>query len=165
MIASIHHDPGMRSRTARILAAIYIGGSGAGCSSESQRGGNAPFCPLPDSGEPCTCPGTSVCTGPKWVEFKCLDDGSWLKTHLSCGPASCTSSADCMSGQACCGAPYTDSSGTQITSSSCQSAPCSSDTVQICRDSAECVQADFVCGGPDLTYGSESVSSCEERPN
>jgi hypothetical protein len=121
----------------------------------------APFCPLPDSGNPCTCPGSSVCTGPQWVQFKCLDSGAWEKTDLSCVLGlNCRASTDCMSGQACCGDPYTGTWGTQITSSSCQPAPCSSDTVQLCQGSAECVQPGFVCGARDLAFDGGSVLSC-----
>jgi len=49
------------------------------------RGGDPPpVCSLPDSGEACTCPGSSVCTGPGWLWSKCLDDGTWEKTDASC---------------------------------------------------------------------------------
>jgi hypothetical protein len=124
-----------------------------------------PLCSVPDSGEPCACPGSSVCTPPQWVWFNCLDSGAWEKTDLSCELVlNCRASDDCMSGQACCGDPYTGWWGTQITSSSCRPAPCSSDTVQLCQSSTECVQSGFVCGAHDLAYGGGSVLNCSPPP-
>ncbi len=124
----------------------------------------APDCPLPtpDGGELCSCPGTSICPFGQDTWLKCSDSGTWETTDLSCVLGlHCRTSADCMSGQACCGDPYTGSWGTQITSSSCQPAPCSSDTVQLCQSSVECVQPGFVCGAQDEAYGGGSVLSCQ----
>jgi hypothetical protein len=118
-------------------------------------------CPLTDSGEPCTCPGSSVCPAFQNVMFKCLDSGTWEKTDLSCVLGlNCRATADCMSGEACCGDPYTGAWGTQITSSSCRPAPCSSDTLQLCKSSAECVQPGFVCAAKDIAFGGGSVLNC-----
>jgi hypothetical protein len=148
-------------RLVLIFAAVCISVLGAGCNiGDGSR--PPPDCPLADSGEACTCPGSSVCTGPDWVEFKCLASGVWEKTDLSCVLGlNCRASADCMAGQACCGDPYTGAWGTQITSSSCQMASCSSDTVQLCKSSAECAQPGYVCGGQDLAYGGGSILSCQ----
>ena len=99
------------------------------------------------------------------VWFKCLDNGAWQKTDLSCALGlHCKASADCMSGQVCCGDPYTGSWGTQITSSSCEPAMCSSDTVQLCQGSGDCVQPGFVCGEPALgVEDSGAVILCSAR--
>jgi hypothetical protein len=118
-------------------------------------------CGEPKSGEPCTCPGSSACPADASVEFKCLDSGIWEKTDLSCVLGlNCRTSADCMSGEACCGDPYKWPGGTQITSSSCRSAPCSSDTVQLCQSSAECAQPRLLCVGPTPAFGGGSVMLC-----
>jgi hypothetical protein len=169
-LAALHCMRVNMSWVALILAAVCIGVLGAGCNSGDPAGAGAsdppPPCPLPDSGEPCTCPGSSVCTGTESVWFKCLDSGAWEKTDLSCVLGlNCRASADCMSGQACCGDPYTGTWGTQITASSCQPAPCSLDTVQLCQSSTECVQPGFECGAQDLAYGGGSVLSCQEHSN
>jgi hypothetical protein len=147
------------------IAPIFAAVLGAGCSaSGGAPSAPPPSCGLPGSGQPCTCPGSSVCTLTDSVWFKCLDDGTWQKTDLSCVLGlNCRSSADCASGQACCGDPYTGSWGTQITSSSCQPAPCSSDTVQLCQSSAECVQPGFGCGAQDEAYGGGSVLNCSKQ--
>jgi hypothetical protein len=160
------HDVRMSlSWNAFILVAGCVSLLGASCNN-SDPGGPAsdPFsCPLPDSGEPCTCPGSYACPETELVWFKCLDSGAWEKTDLSCVLGlHCRASADCMSGQACCGDPYTYTGApeTQITSSSCQPAPCSSDTVQLCESSAECAQPGFVCGATNLAFGGGSVLNC-----
>ncbi len=165
-VAALHYA---RMNFALIVAAVCLSVLGAGCNSGDPAGAApsapAPLCPLPDSGELCTCPGSSVCTGPEWVVFKCLDSGAWEKTDLSCVLGlNCRASADCMAGQACCGDPYTGWWGTQITSSSCQPAPCSSDTVQLCQSAAECVEPGFACGAQDLAYGDGSVLNCSPAP-
>jgi hypothetical protein len=65
---------------------LSVGALGAGCSaSGGDPGGPAPSCgPLPDSGEPCTCPGASVCAGPQDLWFTCQKDGAWVETDASC---------------------------------------------------------------------------------
>jgi hypothetical protein len=51
--------------------------------------------------------------------------------------------------------------GTQITSSSCQPVPCSSDTLQLCQSSTECVHPGFGCGMVDLAFPADaSVLTC-----
>jgi hypothetical protein len=130
-----------------------------------------PYCPPPDSGERCTCPGSSVCPAPQLVDggevavwFKCLEDGTWMKTDLSCVLGlNCRASADCMAGQACCGQTYIWPGGTQITSSSCEPTPCSADKVQLCQSSAECVQSGFVCKTSWMAFGGGSVLSCNSN--
>lgn len=138
----------------------------AACNSGGSYGPSDPAaCPLTDSGQPCTCPGTSVCPAGSSVWFKCLDSGAWEKSDLSCVLGlNCKASADCMSGQACCGEPYTGTWGIQITSSSCEPTPCSSDKVQLCHSSDECVQPGFVCGMPALgVEDSGSVTLCSAQ--
>src|SRR5580692_8473775 len=116
---------------------LSVGILGVGCSAiggDPPLGSPAPDCgPAPDGGVgPCSCPGASVCSPPQYSWVKCSEDGTWQKTDLSCVLGlHCRTSADCMSGQACCGDPYTGWWGTQITSSSCQPASCSSDTLQL----------------------------------
>ena len=143
--------------------ALAVGALGVGCSP----GGDPsppPFCgPTPDGGGgPCPCPGTSVCSPPQFIQFNCLKDGTWEKTDLSCVLGlHCRATAECASGQACCGDPYTGWWGTQITSSSCKPAPCSSDTLQLCQSSTECVQPGFGCGAVDLAFPADaSVLTC-----
>jgi hypothetical protein len=55
----------------------------AACNS-NQAEGPPPPCPLPDGGERCSCPGTSVqpfgCAQP----FTCLEDGTWAPYDASC---------------------------------------------------------------------------------
>src|SRR5258708_4847749 len=126
---------------ALVIAAGCAGGLGASCNSDdtavNYKSRPGPVC-LPDI-VPCTCPGGSVCPADEPVWSKCLEDGSWEKTDLSCVLGlNCRSSADCESGEVCCGDPYTGTWGTQITSSSCRPAQCSSDTVQLCQTSTEC---------------------------
>lgn len=140
----------------------------AACNSRDPgRGAGAPAaaCPPGDAGEPCTCPGNEVCPLDELVWLKCLDSGTWERTDRSCVLGlNCRASADCVSGQACCGDPYMWPGGTEITSSSCQPPPCSSDKVQLCQSSAECVQPGVMCGSPWLAYDGGSVSSCSSRP-
>lgn len=151
---------------ALVIAAVSLGVFSAGCSSSDPAGGSAasapaPLCTPPADGQPCTCPGSSACTLSEAVWFTCSDAGIWEKTDRSCVLGlNCRSSADCMSGQACCGDPYTGSWGTQITSSSCQSAPCSSDKLQLCQTSAECADPGLTCTASDLAYGGGSVLTC-----
>src|SRR5579884_2458907 len=105
-------------------------------------------CSLPDSGEPCTCPGSTICPLGEDVWLTCSDSGSWEQTDRSCVLGlNCRASADCTSGQACCGDPYTGWWGTQITASSCRSTPCPSDLVQLCQ-------------APPIAF---SLASCAER--
>ena len=134
-----------------------------GCNSSDPRSDPPPNCPPPaaDGGDPCSCPGVSTCPIGQSSWFKCSDNGTWQKTDLSCVLGlNCRASADCKSGQACCGDPYTGTWGTQITSSNCQPAPCSSDTLQLCQSSDECVQPGFVCGAVDLAFDGGSVLNC-----
>jgi hypothetical protein len=159
-----NHRVRMNMSWIAIVLASCISALGAGCNIGDHSEPPTP-CPLTDSGEPCTCPGASVCPvsqpASQQVQFKCSDDGTWEKTDLSCVLGlNCRASSDCMPGQACCGDPYTGSWGTQITSSSCQPAACSSDTVQLCKSSDECVQPGFVCGASDLAYDGGSVLNC-----
>lgn len=134
-----------------------------GGGTDNERGQPALDCPLTGVGQPCTCPGSSVCPGTGDIWYKCLDSGVWDKTDLSCTLGlHCRTSADCMSGQACCGDAYTGSWGTQIISSSCQPTSCSPYSVQLCNSSAECVQPGFTCGAQDQAYGGGSVSHCQE---
>lgn len=47
----------------------------------------APGCPLPDDaeGQPCSCPGTSICpNNDQNIWFTCLEGGTWEKTDASC---------------------------------------------------------------------------------
>jgi hypothetical protein len=153
-------------RTLWITATLLAGAIGVfalGCNTAlGPQSEPPPVCSLPDSGAPCTCPGASVCgLEPGAVWFKCLDDGGWEKTDLSCTLGlGCRSSAECDAGQVCCGDPYTGSWGTQITSSSCQAASCSSDTVQLCVSSTECAHGGSSCGMSDLAYDAGSVLQC-----
>jgi hypothetical protein len=170
----IHYLRMNMSWVALIFATICISCLGSGCNTDPGgpfAGHAGPPCSPPDSGEPpdggvpCTCPGSQVCPAPQLVYFQCLDNGTWENTHLSCVLGlHCRASADCMSGQACCGDPYTGSWGTQITSSSCAPAPCWSDTLQLCQSSAECVQPGFVCRASDIAFGGGSVMNCAPPP-
>ncbi len=154
-----------KSWIAPVVAAVCVSVLGAGgCIGPDGSGppGPPPDCGEPDSGEPCTCPGSQACSGPEFVVFTCLGNGAWEKTDLSCVLGlNCRQSADCMQGQVCCADPYTGSWGTQITSSSCKTGQCSSDTVQLCQSSAECVHPGFACGALDEAYGGGSVRNCE----
>lgn len=84
----------MRTMESAWLALVLsVGALGMGCSAsggDPPHGSSpAPSCgPLPDSGEPCTCPGASVCAGPQYLWFACQKDGAWVETDASCvGPA------------------------------------------------------------------------------
>jgi hypothetical protein len=47
----------------------------------------APECLLPDDaeGEPCSCPGVSICPdNDQNIWFRCLEGGTWEKTDASC---------------------------------------------------------------------------------
>ena len=124
-----------------------------------------PYCSEPDSGAPCTCPDAEVCPWGASVFSKCLKDGTWELTDHSCFLGlNCRVSAECPSGQACCGEPQRGSWGKQIGSSSCRPAPCPSDLLQLCQSSPECVQDGFACSETDLAYGGGTISSCQ-RPN
>jgi hypothetical protein len=87
----------------------------------------------------------------------------------------CTSSADCLPGQVCCGSMaevYDDASDDYLSvlpESSCHSAPCSTileagpqlHAVQLCQSSVECVQPGLVCGAPLAEcFGGGSVMTC-----
>lgn len=121
----------------------------------------APDCGEPDSGMACACPGASVCRGPDWLEARCLQDGTWEKTDVSCVLGlNCRTTMDCAEGEVCCGDPNTGSWGTQIANANCRRGSCSSYTVQLCQSASECVQPDFACNEQDSAYGGGNVSSC-----
>jgi hypothetical protein len=163
--AALHHVR-MKNLSWIPLALAALSGISVLCAGCSASGGGdsptasepSPSCgPTPDAGGgPCSCPGASICG------FMCLEDGTWEKNDLSCVLGlHCRASTECASGQACCGDPYTGWWGTQISSSSCQPAPCSSDTLQLCKSSDECVQPGFGCGMVDLAFPADaSVLTC-----
>jgi hypothetical protein len=150
-----------------LLSALVV----LACSERAEQADDAdeqpsPSCPLTGIGGPCTCPGSSVCPANELVWYRCLDSGVWDITDLSCALGlHCRTSADCSSGEVCCGDASTRSSGTQIISSSCQPTSCSSYSVQLCSSSADCAQPGLTCGAQDPAYGGGSVSHCQADSN
>jgi hypothetical protein len=96
-----------------LVLAACISVIGTGCDSGETRGPPSP-CPLPDGGERCSCPGSSIQPFGCAETFTCLDDGTWAPYDASCLTNVATDSA--VEDATACAAP-------QPQCSSCMGSP------------------------------------------
>jgi len=79
-----------------------------------------------------------------WAVPPCDDGHANTEARTNFPAVTCTSSAACVPGDVCCATPITLGATEFVR---CVPAPCpTSAPVQVCRDSAECVEPGSMCG-------------------